>query len=220
MKSIKVVAVVGLCAMVCFGKISANEQEGGVNGDTALKKLEEGNKRYVEAKFTHPNQTKERREEVAKGQHPFAVIVSCSDSRVPPEVIFDQGLGDLFVIRVAGNIVDDAVLGSIEYAIEHLGAKLVVVLGHERCGAVDATVKGGEAPGHIKGLVEAIKPAVEKSKDQAGDKLDNAVKANVAIVVDKIKTSEPIIKEFVHEKHLKIVGARYDLDEGNVTILQ
>lgn len=191
-----------------------------ISSASAIQKLIEGNKRFVESKLTHLNETPERRTEIAKGQKPFAVIVSCSDSRVPPEIIFDQGLGDLFVIRSAGNLVDDIGLGSIEYAVEHLGVGLVVVLGHERCGAVDATAKGGKAPGHINALVKGIQHAVREAKKQHGDLLDNAVIANVKDVVAKLKKSEPILEEFVHEKKLEIIGARYDLDDGQVTIIK
>jgi len=204
----------GLYTLKLFG-----QEHGGLSGDEALQKLMDGNKRYVVAQLTHPDQNKERIAEVVKGQHPFAIILGCSDSRVPPEIIFDQGIGDLFIIRVAGNITDDITIGSIEYAVEHLGVKLIVVLGHEKCGAVDATVKGGEAPGHIKFLIDAIKPAVEKAKAQSGDILDNAIRNNVEIVVNQLKSSTPILKEAT-EKGLKIVGARYDLDEGKVEILK
>jgi len=184
-----------------------------------VQRLLDGNRRYVDGKPSHPNQTLERRKHVAKGQHPFAVVLSCSDSRVPPEIIFDQGIGDLFVVRVAGNIVDDAGLGSIEYAVEHLHASLIVVLGHERCGAVEAAVKGGEAPGRIKSLVEAIRPAVEKSKGEPGDLAENAMRANVRLVVDHLKASKPILEHFVHKGTLTVVGARYDLDDGQVTVI-
>ena len=134
--------------------------------------------------------------------------------------LFDQGLGDLFVVRVAGNIVEDSGLGSIEYAVSHLGPKLVVVLGHERCGAVDATLKGGDAPGHIAALVKKIQPAIESSKDMPGDKLDNAVRINVRIAVDELKKSQPILSELAAQGKIKIVGARYDLDTGVVTWLE
>ena len=184
-----------------------------------VQRLLDGNRRYVDGKPSHPNQTLERRKHVAKGQHPFAVVLSCSDSRVPPEIIFDQGIGDLFVVRVAGNIVDDAGLGSIEYAVEHLHASLIVVLGHERCGAVEAAVKGGEAPGRIKSLVEAIRPAVEKSKGEPGDLAENAMRANVRLVVDHLKASKPILEHLVHKGTLTVVGARYDLDDGQVTVI-
>ena len=112
-----------------------------------------------------PNQGVERRKELVEGQHPFAIILCCSDSRVPPEVIFDQGLGDLFIVRTAGNVFDNIALGSIEYAVEHLEVPLLVVLGHGQCGAVTATVEGGHAPGHISNVVEAIQPAVVKAYD-------------------------------------------------------
>ena len=188
----------------------------GLDAEEALAKLLQGNKRYVAGKPLHPNNSAKHRTQVATGQHPFAIIVSCSDSRVPPEVLFDQGLGDLFVIRSAGHVVDDFALGSIEYAVEHLGSKLIVVLGHERCGAVDATVKGGEAPGHIKSVVEAIRPAVAKAKGKHGDVLCNAVKSNVKMTAEKIKGAGPILTEPIEDGLLKIVGAYYDLDTGAV----
>ena len=212
--------LISLMMLVSFGVGAAAAQEGlALSGKGARQKLIDGNKRYVEAKLSHPDQTAQRRIEVAKGQHPFAAIVSCSDSRVPPEIIFDQGLGDLFVIRLAGNILDDAALGSLEYAVEHLGVRYIMVLGHERCGAVDATVKGGEAPGHIGSLVKAIQPAVDKVKNQPGDLLDNAVRANVIMVVQQLKSSGPILEELVRKGDLTIEGARYDLDDGVVEIL-
>lgn len=197
--------------------LAQHETSTGTNNQ--LQRLIDGNKRFAESKAEHINQSAERRTELAKGQKPFAVVVTCSDSRVPPEIIFDQGLGDLFVIRTAGNIVDDIGLGSIEYAVEHLGVQLIVVLGHEKCGVVDAAVKGGHAEGHIQNLIEAIRPVVEKEKKNKGDLLDNSVKANALRVVRQLNSSKPILKEFVHEKKLTIVGARYDLDDGVVTIL-
>jgi carbonic anhydrase len=209
-------SLIGLIVLVSF---SAATEGSAVSGDLAQQKLIDGNKRYVDAKPSHPNQTAQHRTEVAKGQHPFAAIVSCADSRVPPEILFDQGLGDLFVIRLAGNILDDSALGSLEYAVEHLGVKYIMVLGHERCGAVEATLKGGDAPGHIGSLVKAIQPAVEKAKNQPGDPLDNAVRANVTMVVQQVKSSEPILEGRVKKGDLTVVGARYDLDDGVVAIL-
>jgi carbonic anhydrase len=212
--------LISLILLVSTGVGATSAPEGlAVSGGSAQQKLIDGNKRYVDAKLSHPNQTAQRRGEVAKAQHPFAAIVCCSDSRVPPEIIFDQGLGDLFVIRLAGNIIDDAALGSLEYAVEHLGVKYIMVLGHERCGAVDATVKGGEAPGHIGALVKAIQPAVDKVRNLPGDVLDNAVRANVTMVVQQLKSSKPILEESVKKGSLTIAGARYDLDDGKVTIL-
>jgi carbonic anhydrase len=219
-------------SLLCWGALAGCTQTNSsqtprdnqkLNADQALQELTQGNKRYVAGQTTTLHESTAHRAEVAKGQHPFAVIVGCSDSRVPPELVFDQGLGDLFVIRVAGNLVDDEALGSIEFAAEEFKLPLVVVLGHERCGAVKATIetleKGSEAPGHIASLVKAIKPAIEKARAQAGDLLDNAVRANVERVVEQLKTSGPILSELVSSGKLRIVGARYDLDEGAVEFL-
>ncbi|MCX5806791.1 MAG: carbonic anhydrase [Proteobacteria bacterium] len=187
--------------------------------EEAMQKLIKGNERFTASKPIHPNQTSERRNEVSKGQKPFAVIVGCSDSRIPPEIIFDQGLGDLFVIRVAGNIIDDVALGSIEYAVGHLGTELVIVLGHGKCGAVSATVQGGEAHGHIACIVNAIAPAVEKVRNQSGDLIDNAIKANVELVVNQIISSKPILSEQVKESKLKVAGAYYNIESGVVDFI-
>lgn len=196
----------GACVMV------TGEESGGTAGE----KLQAGNKRFVEAKLLHPNQTPQRRAELAKGQQPFAAIVCCSDSRVPVEVIFDQGLGDLFVIRLAGNIVDEAALASLEYAVAVLGVKYIMVLGHSNCGAVNAALQGGEVPGHIGCLVKAIQPAVVQSKNQPGNPLDNAIKANVNMVVKQLKSSKPILEPAVKKGDLTVIGACYDLASGKV----
>jgi len=187
--------------------------------DQALKKLTDGNKRYASLKQKHPNQGVRRRAEVSKGQKPFAVIVGCSDSRIPPEILFDQGIGDIFVIRDAGNIVDDVALGSIEYAVDHLGTRLVVILGHSKCGAVTATVQGGEAHGHIGSIAKAIIPAVKKAKVKKGDIIDNAIRINIDLVTKQVKTSTPIIAKLVKGGKVKVVGAYYDIDSGLVEIL-
>ncbi len=185
----------------------------------ALQRLIDGNKRYVDLKVQRPDQTADRRTEVAKGQSPFALILSCSDSRVPPEILFDQGLGDLFVMRTAGNVTDDIVLGSIEFGVEELGIPLLVVLGHERCGAVTAAVNGDHVPGHISAIVEAIQPAVDKVKGQSGDAVDNAVRANALMVAEQLAAAGPILSESVKAGKLMVVAARYDLDTGTVEIL-
>jgi len=181
----------------------------------------EGNGRFVSDKTIDPNQSTSRRAELAKGQKPFATILSCVDSRVPPEIVFDRGLGDLFVIRTAGQVVDKAVLGSIEFGAEELGIPLIVVMGHEKCGAVKATIdtleKGGKAPGAIEYLVEGIAPAVKAVKGKKGDLLDNAVQANVDVSVAALKKSR-ILTHLVEEGKIKIVGARYDLDSGKVEL--
>jgi carbonic anhydrase len=183
---------------------------------TPLQQLIAGNERYATGHLLHPRLDEDRRTEVAQGQHPIAIVVGCSDSRVPPEIVFDQGLGDIFVVRLAGNVVDDLALGSIEYAVEHLHAHLIVVLGHDKCGAVQAAVTGGDAPGHIGSILHAIAPAVEKARHETGDLLDNAVNENVLRVVNQIKTSAPILAHEVETNQLTVVGARYKLAPGAV----
>ncbi|MBD1884749.1 carbonic anhydrase [Microcoleus vaginatus] len=186
--------------------------------DTALQKLIDGNQRFVDKKRQSPNQDLPRLLEVAIAQKPFAAILGCADSRFPSEIIFDQGLGDLFVCRVAGNVATPEEIGSLEFGTLVLGAKVLVVVGHKRCGAVDATIKGAQVPGQIGSLLDAIKPAVESSKSQGGDKLENASKANVVFQANKLKAS-PVISKLIAENKLKVVGAYYDLDTGRVTIL-
>ena len=186
----------------------------------AISKLKEGNGRYTSGSLQHPGQTTERRTELAKTQHPFATIISCSDSRVPPEIVFDQGLGDLFIVRVAGNVINDEGLGSIEYSVDHLGTRLILVLGHQSCGAVQAAKETiaakGKAPGHIESLVTAIKPAVEAT---AKDDLETTVKANVKNVVQALRSSTPILKAEVDSGKIKVIGGYYSLDTGAVTFL-
>ncbi len=197
----------------------ASESAPAVSGEAAWQKLMEGNQRYVAGTMTQAHQDAGRRTEVAKGQHPLAVVVGCADSRVPPELLFDQGLGDLFVVRLAGHVIDDAALGSIEYAVEHLGTGLIVVLGHERCGAVGAAVAGGEAPGHLPALIHAIAPAVAAARTAPGDLNENAMRIHATLVAQGLAASEPILAEKVKAGQLRIVAARYDLDDGNVTLL-
>ena len=208
----------------------------------AISRLKEGNGRYTSGNQQHPHQSGDergrmaansyenlgmtaaeaakRREELAKSQHPFAIVVGCADSRVPPEIVFDQGLGDLFVLRVAGNVIDDHSLGSIEYAVDHLAVRLIVVLGHQRCGAVKAAKEtiaaNGKAPGHIESLVTAIRPAVEATVK--GD-LEATVEANVKNVVQALRSSTPVLKPKVDSGELKVVGANYSLDTGSVSFL-
>lgn len=190
-----------------------------ISNAQALQRLMEGNARFVAGKATHPHQDGDRRAEIAQSQKPFAVVLTCADSRVPPEILFDQGLGDIFVLRVAGNVADDDVQASIEYAVEHLGTNLIVVLGHERCGAVKAAVAGGELPGHLPGLIDRIKPAVASSKEMAGDALDNAVSANARLAATQLRASRPLLQPLVTQGSLAVVAARVDLDTGTVAIL-
>lgn len=190
-----------------------------VTGKEALARLQEGNKRFTSGSNMHQNQGAERRSEVFKGQAPFAAILGCSDSRVPLEIVFDQGIGDLFVVRVAGNVVDDIVSASIEYAAVHLHVPLVVVLGHQNCGAVQAAVKGGSEPGHIPALLDALRPAVESGRKQAGDDLvDQAVRANITLTADAIRSSS-LLSGVVKERKLEVVGAYYSLETGRVEFL-
>lgn len=191
----------------------------GVNPQQALEMLAQGNLRYVEGKATRPHQDLARRQEVTGGQHPFAIVLTCSDSRVPPEILFDQGIGDLFIVRTAGNVADDVAMGSIEYAAEHLGSRLVVVLGHQKCGAVTAACQSSNAPGHIDSIVKAIQPAVVATKGQAGDAVMNATVANVNNIVKQIATSQPILAEMVKEDKIRVVGAIYSLDTGAVQVV-
>ena len=200
------------CDSSSYSGISANIS----NPDTALLELVNGNLRYTSERFSSKYKLKKERIKNANGQKPFAVILSCSDSRVPPELIFDQGIGELFVVRTAGEVVDEIGLGSIEYAVEHLGTNLIVVLGYERCGAVKATVDGGKADGFISNIVAKILPAVTKAKTMQGEVLTNAIKNNVQVVIETLFKSE-IIKEKQHKGELKIVGGYYDLDDGKVS---
>lgn len=191
----------------------------GPDPDAALRGLMAGNQRFVGGQLSHPNQTVQRRQDLANGQHPAAIILGCADSRVAPEVVFDQGMGDLFVVRVAGNVVNDDNLGSIEYGVEHLGTRLIVVLGHERCGAVAAAVQGGKAEGHIANLLKGLQPAVAAAKGQPGDAAENVMRANVLRMVALLSADETLSPE-VKTGKVKIVGARYDLDTGAVTLLK
>lgn len=188
-------------------------------GKEAVEILKEGNARFTDGRFTKKDLGEERRKTLAAGQKPFAVIVSCSDSRVPPELLFDQALGDVFVVRVAGNVVDDVARGSVEYAVEHLGAHLVVVLGHEKCGAVKATVEGGEAPGSIGSIVTMIKPSVERAKltGASGDGfVEAAVDENVKESIASLRTS-PILEAEWRKGELTYIGAKYHLESGEVS---
>jgi carbonic anhydrase len=204
-----------------FSPRMGGEVKPSVTAAEALQHLLEGNRRYSTNRATHLNQTLARRIEVAQAQSPFAIILGCVDSRVPPEIIFDRGLGDLLVIRTAGQVIDRTVLGSIEFGVAEMGVPLIMVLGHERCGAIKTTIevleKGLDAPGQIEMVVESIRPAVEKTKGQPGNLLENAVRANIELTVSRLKAS-PILAEAIAKNQLKIVGARYDLDTGAVAL--
>ncbi|WP_346354024.1 carbonic anhydrase [Azotosporobacter soli] len=188
-----------------------------VPAETAEKMLADGNTRFLSEKYADRKIGKNERSELSKGQHPFAVIVTCSDSRVAPELLFDQGLGDLFVVRVAGNVLDAIELGSVEYAVEHLGAKLVVVLGHEKCGAVKAALDGGDLPPNIKAIADKIQPAVAVAKEQkAANLYEAAADANVINMIASLR-SDPVI---AHLEGVQLVGAKYHLESGQVTFFK
>jgi carbonic anhydrase len=201
--------------------------------DQGLALLLDGNKNFAKGSVTHLDKFSDPavRKEVAAGQHPYAVILTCSDSRVPPEILFDKGLGEIFVVRVAGNIVAPHELGSIEYALEHLGANLIVVLGHERCGAVKSTYDafGTVVGGNIGSLVDAINPAVAAvignlpkptgALEQAAQ-VEECVLENIKLVSESLETKSPIIKELVEAKKVEIFQAKYDLDDGLVKVLK
>lgn len=190
-----------------------------MTAEDALQQLQEGNLRYVKGDLKHPHTNVERRHELTGGQHPFAVILSCADSRVVPELLFDQGLGDLFVIRVAGNIAKDKVIGSIEYAVKFLNSKLIVVMGHENCGAVSASLSDADPGGHIGAIIEKIKPAVYMSKRMPGDHLTNAIKINAQLVSEELKESKPILQDAVRSSGVKVVSAYYNLSKGEVEFM-
>ena len=189
-----------------------------VSAEDALNKLMEGNARFVKGELQHPRMDLARRAELKEGQEPFAVIVACADSRVAPEIIFDEGLGDIFVIRVAGNVAKEKVIGSIEYATAHLGVNLVMVLGHEKCGAVSASIGTTEFEGNIGTIVDAIKPAVYMAEAMEGDLLTNAIQNNAKITAGHIKEAHPVMTRLVKER-VKVVSAYYSIDTGAVTLL-
>src|SRR5437588_1694876 len=242
--------VVGLFTAIQFVRAAdpAHSDQPVVSPAQAIARLKEGNSRFTAGNAQHPHestderhymannsyenadmiflgmtaeQAAKRRAELTKNQHPFATIVSCSDSRVPPEIVFDQGLGDLFVVRVAGNVIDDHSLGSVEYSVDHLAVRLIVLPGHQRCGAVkptrDTLAAKAEAPAHIQSLVTAIQPAVEATAQ--GD-LEATVRENVKNVVQALRSSAPLLKAKVDSGELKVVGAYYSLDTGSVSFLE
>ncbi len=182
----------------------------------ALRKLMGGNRRFVEDKSIRPRQSRRDLTNTEKGQKPFAVIVGCSDSRVPNEIIFDQGVGDLFIIRTAGQVMAAASYGSVEFATAALGSKLIVVLGHQSCGAVDAAIKRPDVPGHIVTLVNSIKPAAQKARAMGGNMLENAIRQNVIEQVNELRDLDPVLSKKYSKGEILIVGAVYNLGTGKV----
>jgi carbonic anhydrase len=205
--------------------IAASPAPSSLAADEALQRLLKGNQRFVHGSTKNPRRAPADFRALAEGQRPVAVIMGCADSRVPPELLFDQGVGDLFVVRVAGNVVGGGgvfVKGSIEYAVAELGVRLIMVLGHSSCGAVKAAIKhvddGDPLPGAIAELVNRIRPAVIKAKDMPGDRLANAISANVLLGVETLNNLDPIVRPAVSSGQAKVVGAVYDLRTGAVTL--
>jgi carbonic anhydrase len=214
MKLHRIASTASLFTLLAAGSVlNAAEEIKPVAPADALAKLEAGNARFVTSKVTEGRPVAAKRTETAQIQHPFAVVVGCADSRTSPELVFDQNIGDLFVVRTAGNLVDEHGLGSIEYAVEHLGARLIVVLGHERCGAVKAALANPTAPGNINSLVRDIQPAVLATKDKPGDKVELTVAENARLIAAKIR-SEAKLGELA--KEVRVVSGVYDLDTGKV----
>lgn len=190
-----------------------------ITPDQALKMLIDGNNRFVSRRtINSTNRDIRRIKAVAENQYPFASILSCADSRVPSEIVFDLGFGELFVCRVAGNVATPEEIGSLEFGTAVLGSKILMVMGHKRCGAVSAALKGGEFPGQIGSLVEAIKPSLATASTKTNMQLEEAVKANVLYQVQNLKKS-PVISQLIEQNKLKVVGGYYDLDNGKVTIV-
>jgi carbonic anhydrase len=194
-----------------------------IGADAALRRLMEGNARYAANQPTQRDFSAGRAER-AKSQYPIAAVLSCADARVAPEFVFDQGPGNLFVVRLAGNFANEDGLASFEYAIKFLGAPLIMVLGHSNCGAIGAAIKmveeNAELPGHLPDLIQAIKPAVEAAKARSpSNLLDAAITENVALNVKRLETSQPLLAGFVQAKQVKVVGGVYDLATGRVNLL-
>lgn len=203
-------------------EVPQRDDEEEISAKEAKERLEQGNARFVAGTPLHPDQAVSRREAVAEGQKPFAAILSCADSRVPPETLFDQGLGDLFVVRSAGQVVDHAVMGSLQYGVEHLGVSLLVVMGHSACGAVKATIEsldGGEPTGtDVDALVAGVLPAVKEAEElgaEGEELLDVSIQINVEKVVENLKLAK-VIGEASSLREIKVVGAIYDLATGEV----
>jgi carbonic anhydrase len=209
-------------APAAFAQKAPPKPQNDLSPDAALDRLKKGNARYVKGVAKRHDFTHER-EALSKGQNPFAGILSCADSRVAPEYAFDSGRGDLFVCRVAGNFLNDDVIASFEYGVSVLNVPLLMVLGHQSCGAIDAAIKsikdGTTLPGHLPSLVTALTAAVKGSAGQPGDALDNAIKQNVILTVEKLKSASPIIDKFVTDKKVRVVGGVYRLDTGKVELL-
>lgn len=222
MKRTSIRVLILLCALALGPPaLTRAEAPSTVNADDALKLLLAGNQRFIAGtlKSVTPNEVAQRRAQLVQGQQPFAIVLCCSDSRVGPEIVFDQELGNLFVVRTAGEVLDAAGLGSIEYAVAHLHSPLLLVLGHEHCGAVAAAVADAKEPGHIANIVNAIRPAVARTKGEPGDPLQNAIRANVQDIASRLRRTSPVLAEAVSAGRLKVIGAVCSLKTGKVELV-
>lgn len=221
--AIGMIGVSNISSHSVLGAVGAAERP---KPDAVLGQLLDGNKRFVEGKLLHPGRAPKDFLSLAEGQAPLAVIVGCADSRVAPELIFDHGIGDLFVVRIAGNVVSGAgptVKGSIEYAVAELGTRLIMVLGHTGCGACKAALEHIEAndalPGTIGALIDPIRPVVKTVAGQPGNKLENVIKANVREGVKRLEGLDPILSRLVNSGELKVIGGLYQVSTGKVEMV-
>ena len=221
MKKLLLSAMLIFSLLITANTCLANHNSENLSAEKALEKLIKGNERFVKLAQKHPDEDKKRRKEMLKGQHPFVIILSCSDSRVPPELIFDQGIGDIFEIRNAGNVLDDHVIGSIEYAVMHCGVKLIVIMGHQDCGAIAATLSGVSETKYIKSLEDSIQPAVEDCKKKGIEvNSDNVVKAHVMQDINELLEQDTELVKYMKEHDVQIIPAYYHLDTGKVDFLK
>jgi carbonic anhydrase len=216
----RALALLSATAVAAAIPVSLRADEQGVldvrTPEEALRELRAGNQRFVDGKSTEPNRTMARIRELSRSQSPFAAVLSCADSRVPVEILFDQGFGDLFVCRAAGNIVTPEIIGSLEFGTAVLGAKALVVLGHTGCGAVKATIAGDAVPGQISTLYRHIQPAVDRTPSR---ELEEVARENVRVQVRLLRSASPVVAGLVREKKLAVTGGVYDLATGRVTML-
>lgn len=214
-KNLKSIAVAAFI-LIASWNLGYSEEAKKMLPQAAVQALVEGNKRFISNQSLHPDRTSERRLETAEKQEPFATILGCSDSRVAPEIIFDQGIGDLFIVRVAGNVVGPVELDSIEFSALYLHSSAILVLGHENCGAVKAVLEG--ATKDIEAVASLIEPAIRQSKKESGNQLENAIKDNVKMIVNQLKKS-PVLHDLIEKKKLEIIGGYYHFQTGQVEFL-
>lgn len=188
----------------------------------SLDQLMEGNQRFASHHARHPHASANRMKEIATGQHPTVAVICCSDSRVPPEIIFDQGLGDMFVVRTAGNLLGGLEIGSLEYAVEHLGVKQLLVMGHRECGAVKAFIQGGDLPGHIRDIVDSLRAEQEIMQLSPNDHalLEHCIRANILHGIHQLKKESALIREKIEKGELSITAACYDIKKGTVEVIE